>query len=249
MAQWEVRMVHFEGPDLTRVDPQLLPGEREVIPCFHDECCFHANDFKAQAWLRDGQMRLKKKGQGWLIHVSDFITPKTGRLVQLDDDGTIIKDARKIIYPGSNGDPWWDNEQLIAQIHWTITILRGQTPGVLRKQKDTIIPQTNPSVEQCGNTQKMMHPDGWPKGLQTVLEEYINNVRGMKAKCSPYWGWCKYRYCEEPKKTFATTKACAIRALDYCPVDAAEWAVKRQKQHWQVSQHAMMSIEAVLNNV
>jgi hypothetical protein len=29
---------------------------------------------------------------------------------------------------------------------------------------------------------------------------------------------------------------------------AAEWAVKRQKQHQQVSQHAMMSIEAVLNN-
>jgi hypothetical protein len=50
MAQWEARMVHFEGPDLTRVDPQLLLGEREVIPCFHNECCFHANDFKARAW-------------------------------------------------------------------------------------------------------------------------------------------------------------------------------------------------------
>jgi hypothetical protein len=57
--------------------------------------------------------------------------------------------------------------------------------GRQRKQKDTIIPQTNPSVEQRGNTQKMMHPDGWPKGLQTVLEECGFNVHGMKAKCSP----------------------------------------------------------------
>jgi hypothetical protein len=27
---------------------------------------------------------------------------------------------------------------------------------------------------------------------------------------------------------------------------AAEWAVQKQKQHWHVSQHATMAIEAVL---
>ncbi|OAX44084.1 hypothetical protein K503DRAFT_679515, partial [Rhizopogon vinicolor AM-OR11-026] len=82
-----------------------------------------------------------------------------------------------------------------------------------------------------------------------------------------YWGWCKYLYREVPKKTFQDAKRCAEEQLDACPTEvirqfinrswrfmsayrlgltgkAAEWAV--QKQHRQVSQHAMMSIEAVL---
>lgn len=85
-----------------------------------------------------------------------------------------------------------------------------------------------------------------------------------------YWGWCKYRYREVPKKSFAEAKAVAIEKLDACPKDvirrfinrswrfmsafrlgltgkAAEWAVKKQRQHRQVSEHAMASMEAVLN--
>jgi hypothetical protein len=85
-----------------------------------------------------------------------------------------------------------------------------------------------------------------------------------------YWGWCKYRYRQMEKSTFAAAKKAAHDVLDSCPVDvirrfinrsyrfmsayrlgltgkAAEWAVRRQKQHRQVSQRAMMAIEAVLN--
>ncbi len=34
-------------------------------------------------------------------------------------DGTISEgnDARKIIYPGAGGDPWWDTNQLLEQMH------------------------------------------------------------------------------------------------------------------------------------
>jgi hypothetical protein len=85
-----------------------------------------------------------------------------------------------------------------------------------------------------------------------------------------YWGWCKYRYREVPKKTFAEAKALVLEYLNACPVEvirrfvnrswrfmsayqlgltgkAAAWAVRKQKQHRQVSQAAMMSIDAVLN--
>jgi len=84
-----------------------------------------------------------------------------------------------------------------------------------------------------------------------------------------YWGWCKYRYREASKPTFAHAKKIAEDFLDSCPVEvirrfinrtyrfmsayrmgltgkAAEWAVHKQKQHCQVSQRAMMAIEAVL---
>ena len=49
MAAFERCMVHFEGPELLRVDPQLAPGERKVIAIFHDECCFHGNDYRTHA--------------------------------------------------------------------------------------------------------------------------------------------------------------------------------------------------------
>lgn len=50
MLKFERLMVHYEGPNLTRVEPKLNPGEVEIIPLFHDESCFHANDEKNRAW-------------------------------------------------------------------------------------------------------------------------------------------------------------------------------------------------------
>lgn len=49
MAAFESRMVHFEGPELQQVEPTLQDGEKKVIANFHDECCFHVNDFKTHA--------------------------------------------------------------------------------------------------------------------------------------------------------------------------------------------------------
>lgn len=49
MAAYESRMVHFEGPELQRIEPLLQDGEKRIIANFHDECCFHVNDFKTHA--------------------------------------------------------------------------------------------------------------------------------------------------------------------------------------------------------
>jgi len=65
---------------------------------------------------------LQKKSRGRLIHVSDFICEATGRLVRRDAGGKIVDDARKIIFPGSNGDAWWDTTQLIEQVKNAIRI-------------------------------------------------------------------------------------------------------------------------------
>ena len=55
--------------------------------------------------------------------------PETGRLIVCDINGDIIRDARKIIYPGSNGDPWWDCKQLLEQIKESIDIFEEAFPG------------------------------------------------------------------------------------------------------------------------
>ena len=131
---------------LVAVPPTLNQGEKEIITLFHDECCFHANEHKTSAWwvqiyhsllfvsldscrLAEGQTILQKKSHGRLIHVSDFINEKTGRLVVMDESGEIIKDAQKIIFPGSRGDAWWDTDQLLAQIKPAIEIFEEAHPG------------------------------------------------------------------------------------------------------------------------
>jgi hypothetical protein len=87
-----------------------------------------------------------------------------------------------------------------------------------------------------------------------------------------YWGWVKYRYRESPKQSFAQAKEVALQYLNVCPTNvirqfinrswrfmsayrkgltsnAAAWAVRKQKQHRQISNTAMMLIDAVLNPI
>ncbi|PCH35242.1 hypothetical protein WOLCODRAFT_36273, partial [Wolfiporia cocos MD-104 SS10] len=114
MATFEKRMTHYNGPQLTPVKPELAPGMREVI-----------------ALLRQDDVVLRKKGQGRLIHVSDFILEATGRLVYTDPQTGVIDNARQIIYPGSNGDAWWDTAQLIAQVKRAIAIFNKAHPNCI----------------------------------------------------------------------------------------------------------------------
>ncbi|KAF8137917.1 hypothetical protein K438DRAFT_1786203 [Mycena galopus ATCC 62051] len=73
------------------------------------------------------------------------------------------------------------------------------------KQNDTVIPHSNPSVEQRGMVQKMTTDDGEAKGLQAVLVERGFNVSGLKAKCSPVAAW---RACSANRKTLLTSHQC-----------------------------------------
>lgn len=50
MAQYEKYMVQYLGPELTRVEPQLQPGERRIIVLMQDESCMHASEYKSSVW-------------------------------------------------------------------------------------------------------------------------------------------------------------------------------------------------------
>ena len=45
-----------------------------------------------------------------------------GRLIIYNVEGNIAHDAQKIIYPGSDSDPWWDIRQLLTQVEKAISI-------------------------------------------------------------------------------------------------------------------------------
>ena len=53
------------------------------------------------------------------------------------------------------------------------------------KQRDTVIPQSNPDPQFRSQVQKMTTVTGEAKGLQTVLEEHGFEVQKLRAKCTP----------------------------------------------------------------
>jgi hypothetical protein len=131
--------------------------------------------------------------------------------------GEVIRDARKIIFPGANGDPWWDCPQLLEQMEAAIDIFEAAHPGkkalwifdnssahgslppdalkafemnksdggAQRKQKDTVIPMSNPDPSKRGKIQKMTTRKREAKGLETVLKERGYRNLKLRAKCRP----------------------------------------------------------------
>jgi hypothetical protein len=50
MLEYECHMVHFEGMELTQVEPSHPVPEHQLKAYYHEECCFHANDNTSNAW-------------------------------------------------------------------------------------------------------------------------------------------------------------------------------------------------------
>lgn len=116
---------------VTQIDPVLAPGEKRHIVYFHDESVFNANEFKSSFYMHTTQQKTpKKNAKGRAIHDSDFISTE-GRICSFGPDGNVVRDARKIIYPGKNGDAWWDTKQLHTQVVEAIDIFEQQHPGCI----------------------------------------------------------------------------------------------------------------------
>lgn len=126
-------MATYADDTLDRIPPKLSPGQEEHVLITQDESIFHTNEFRRRSWLAEDQQPIRKKGNGRVIHVSDFISETIGRIKLSDDqiaDQLKLPDeqrlpafeARKITYPGKGFDTWWDLPQLIDQIKIAIKV-------------------------------------------------------------------------------------------------------------------------------
>lgn len=59
-------------------------------------------------------------------------------------------------------------------------------------QQDTVILQSNPDPQFCGQPQLMTTATGEAEGLKAILEEHGFNVTKLKAKCSPLVLWMNF---------------------------------------------------------
>ncbi|KIM29215.1 hypothetical protein M408DRAFT_35243, partial [Serendipita vermifera MAFF 305830] len=136
------RLVHNDDPNapMVPVAPTLGPDQKEHVLLFHDEMAIHANDCRKHYWALPTETVLRKKDQGRLMMVSEFITSVTssGRLVmsedqwqkqlELPEEQRLPREARVIIYPsGKPGtDDYWNMKQMISQ---TIKLAEYILPG------------------------------------------------------------------------------------------------------------------------
>ncbi|EFP90325.1 uncharacterized protein PGTG_16351 [Puccinia graminis f. sp. tritici CRL 75-36-700-3] len=123
VAQLRVYLKKYDGENCEiplLVDPKILGHNKETVFIYHDESTIHAKERPTLSWLLPGTTELQSKSLGRLIHISDFILESTGRLVLSPEEQTLnqlkFSDAAKVIYPGSQGDAWWDMDQLCKQV-------------------------------------------------------------------------------------------------------------------------------------
>ena len=126
-------MCKYDDITMELIPPTLGPGEKEHILLPQIECIVSTNDGPRKQWLQGNKQPLKKKGNGRAIHISDWISERTGRLALSDEQVATqanlpesqrlrVTDARRIIYPGKNHDGWWDLKQLMDQTHDAVDI-------------------------------------------------------------------------------------------------------------------------------
>ena len=133
LLSYTVQYEEDEAGTWHTIQPSLPTGVQLHVMYFHDESCFHGHDYKKRLWLADSQQKMPGKSKGRLIHISEFIGPE-GRIRVPNDKGIFIPDdlnldARQTIYPGSNGDPWWDTKQLLVQVTRTLDIFEKKHPN------------------------------------------------------------------------------------------------------------------------
>ena len=132
-------MATYDDGTLDRIPPTLLPGDKEHVLVYQDESIFHTNEYRRRSWLAQDQQPIQKKGNGRVVHVSDFISETIGR-IKLSEDQISEQlaqpaelrlpafEARKITYPGKGFDAWWDLPQLINQLKHTIKVFEHTHP-------------------------------------------------------------------------------------------------------------------------
>ncbi|CAG8845986.1 1953_t:CDS:2, partial [Gigaspora margarita] len=95
----------------------LNNGENELVWVTHDETTFYIYYGPHSVWGPEREQPLCKKGLGFTIHISDFLTETIGPL----------KDNQEKIL-GANRDGYWDLVKLLKQVQWVIKIFEQTYP-------------------------------------------------------------------------------------------------------------------------
>ena len=172
---------------------------------------FHSNDDQGWVWAEKWSQKLKPKGQGRGLMVSDFIDEYSGYLKLSDAEyeearphhPNLWKKTRYILKYGEDNQGYWNSETFmtqavtIAEIKYpresnSIVFLFDQSSGHTAYDSDALQVtrmNVNPGGSQPamrdtiynGKVYKLVDSNGVPKGMRRVLIERGIDMRWMKA--------------------------------------------------------------------
>ena len=85
MFKHEKYMFKYEEKMMDCIYPNLPEEEKERILVTHDKCIFYSNDGKREIQAKNGELPLRKKGNGRSIMVNEFLI-KINRCLRLQPD-------------------------------------------------------------------------------------------------------------------------------------------------------------------
>jgi transposase len=104
----------------------LSPGIKPVVPHFHDESIYYANDRRTAQWVHeDASPTPYAKGEGASMMTAQFFSPDHGYLRSPDGK----EDSRVIFRPGKNRDGYFDNEDIILQATMAMDVCEKYYPN------------------------------------------------------------------------------------------------------------------------
>jgi hypothetical protein len=120
MFEYRKSMKDFDGDMLDVVlEPQLKPGEKELVQITHDECHFYANDEQQKIWIREDEDILRSKHIGRSIMVSAFLC-SCHRLLQLSDEqlqaNPHIGNKEAFVLRSIQTDGYWKSKHMLDQV-------------------------------------------------------------------------------------------------------------------------------------
>ena len=107
------RMEYYDGNQKEAVvEPELKENERKIVPVFHDEYTFRANEDQRFARVLPDEQILKPKSNGRGLMISEFVCPCHGHLKDPDTG----EYARVTLKYGKNFDGYWSGEDVAKQV-------------------------------------------------------------------------------------------------------------------------------------
>jgi hypothetical protein len=120
MFRYKKSMKEFDSDTLDVVlEPQLEPGEKEIVQITHDECHFYANDGRRRIWIGEEEDILRPKHMGRSIMVSAFLCPCHGLLKLSDEQMQMnphIKHKNAYVLRSIQTDGYWTLEHMMEQV-------------------------------------------------------------------------------------------------------------------------------------
>jgi transposase len=196
MEVYEKRMIRFVGDDCeTALRPELPDGVRALVMVVQDESCFAANDGRKYVWVEDGKYKLRPKGQGRVVMVSEFLCECHGRLTLSEEyqiqHPDLPCEATVIIKPGG-GARYWENRDLVDQLKSKVIpifkVLHPNSDALFvfdnsmnhhARAPDALV-ASHLNLSDGGANTPMLRPGWFINGEGEKIIQSMQNVRGQQ---------------------------------------------------------------------